>query len=79
MRHQNQNLENTLKSTAFFHLLENSVIYMVKELMDTVAKTGIDATKTTSKKVFQETAEAIGNLIGNKRQQIIDGLKLLWA
>ena len=79
MRYQNQNLENTLKSTAFFHLLENSVIYMVKELMDTVAKTGIDATKTTSKKVFQETAEAIGNLIGNKRQQIIDGLKLLWA
>ena len=52
MRYQNQNLENTLKSTAFFHLLENSVIYMVKKLMDNVAKTGIDAAKTTSKKVF---------------------------
>ena len=60
-------------------MLENSVIYMVKKLIDTVAKIGIDAAKTTSKKVFQETAEAIGNLIGNKRQQIIDGLKLLWA
>ena len=29
-------------------------------------KTGIDATKTASKRVVQETAEATGKLIGNK-------------
>ena len=34
--------------------------------MDTATKTGIDATKTTSKRVFQKTAEATGDLIGNK-------------
>ena len=36
-----------------------------KKLMDNVTKTGIDATKTTSKGVVQKTAEAIGDLIGN--------------
>ena len=35
-------------------------------LMDTVTKTGIDAAKTASKRVVQETAKAIGDLIGNK-------------
>ena len=71
--------------------------------MDNVTKTGIDAAKTTSKRVVQKTAEAKGDLIGNKiadkitslgksnektnkpeeiyilpekRQQIIDDLKL---
>ena len=34
--------------------------------MDTAAKTGIDAAKTTSKRVVQKTAEATGDLIGNK-------------
>ena len=34
--------------------------------MDTVAKTGIDAAKTSSKRVVQKTAEAGGDLIGNK-------------
>ena len=34
--------------------------------MDTAAKTGIDAAKTASKWVVQKTAEAIGDLIGNK-------------
>ena len=34
--------------------------------MDTATKTGIDATKTTSKGVVQKTAEATGDLIGNK-------------
>ena len=38
----------------------------VKTLMDTAAKTGIDAAKTASKRVVQETAEATGDLIGNK-------------
>ena len=74
--------------------------------MDTATKTGIDAAKTASKRLLQKTAEATGDLIGNKiadkitsigkrkerekikkpeeiyiplekRQQIIDDLKLL--
>ena len=34
--------------------------------MDTATKTGMDAAKTTSKRVVQKTAEATGDLIGNK-------------
>ena len=34
--------------------------------MDTATKRGIDATKTAFKIVAQETAEATGDLIGNK-------------
>ena len=34
--------------------------------MDTTTKTGIDAAKTVSKRVVQKTAEATGDLIGNK-------------
>ena len=37
-----------------------------KKLMDTATKTGIDATKTASKRVLQKTAEATGDLIVNK-------------
>ena len=37
-----------------------------KKLMDTATKTGIDAAKTSSKRVVQKTAEATGDLIGNK-------------
>ena len=36
-----------------------------KKLMDTT-KTGIDDTKTVSKQAVQKTAEATGDLIGNK-------------
>ena len=39
---------------------------MVKKLMNTAAKTGIDAAKTASKKVVQKTAEGTGDLIKNK-------------
>ena len=39
---------------------------MVKELMDTATKTGIDAARTASKRVVQKTARARGDLIGNK-------------
>ena len=77
-----------------------------KKLMDTATKTGIDAAKSDSKTVVQKTAEAKGDLIGNKiadkitsigkpkeketkeieeiyippekRQQIIDDLRLFW-
>ena len=34
--------------------------------MDTATKTGIDTTKTASKRVVQKTAEATGDLIENK-------------
>ena len=37
-----------------------------KKLMDTATKTGIDAANTASKRVVQKTAEATGDLIGNK-------------
>ena len=38
-----------------------------KKLMDTATKTGIEAAKTASKRVVQKTAEAAGDLIGNKK------------
>ena len=34
--------------------------------MDTATKTGIDTAETTSKRIVQKTAEATGDLIGNK-------------
>ena len=34
--------------------------------MDSATKTGIDAAKTASKRADQKTAEATGDLIGNK-------------
>ena len=37
-----------------------------KELMETPTKTGIDAAKTTSKRIVKKTAEATGGLTGNK-------------
>ena len=37
-----------------------------KKIMDTAPKTGIDAAKAASKREVQKTAEATGDLIGNK-------------
>ena len=37
-----------------------------KKIMDSAPKTGIDAAKAASKRVVQKTAEATGDLIGNK-------------
>ena len=37
-----------------------------KKLLDTATKTGLDAVKTASNKVVHKTAEATGELIGNK-------------
>ena len=37
-----------------------------KKLIDTANKTGIDAAKTTSKRIVQKTAEATRDLIGNE-------------
>ena len=50
----------------FCVLLENLEINMVKKLMDTTTKTGIDAAKTASKRVVQKNAEATGDLIENE-------------
>ena len=55
-----------LKVMAFYHLQRNLEINMAKNKMDTATKTGIDAAKTASKRVVQKTAEATGDLIGNK-------------
>ena len=45
-----------------------------KTLIETATKTGIDAAKTVSKQVVQETAEATGDLIGNKIVENITSL-----
>ena len=45
-----------------------------KKLMDTATKTGIDAAKTAWKWVVQKTAEATGDLIGNKTADKITSL-----
>ena len=37
-----------------------------KKLIDTATKAGIDAAKTVSKRLIPKTAEATGDLIGNK-------------
>ena len=37
-----------------------------KKLMDTATKSGIDASKSASKRVVQKTADATGDLIGIK-------------
>ena len=42
--------------------------------MDTATKTGIDAAKTASKRLFQKMAEVTGNLIGNKMADKISSL-----
>ena len=40
-----------------------------KKLMDTALKTGMDASKTASKRVVQKTAEASGDLRKTKRNR----------
>ena len=50
----------------FYHLLKNFGNKYGRKLMDTATKTWIDAAKTTSKRLVQKTAEATGDLIGNK-------------
>ena len=62
----NQNTENMYKDMAFCHLQENLEINMEKKVMDTATKTVINVAKTPSKIVVQKTAEATGDLIGNK-------------
>ena len=55
-----------LKNMVFCHLQENLVINMVKINGYCNRKTEIHVAKTASIKVVQETAEATGDLTGNK-------------
>ena len=54
------------KNITFCFFQENLERNMVKKLRDTATKTGLDAAKTASKRVVQETVESTRNLIGNK-------------
>ena len=45
-----------------------------KKLIDTATKTGMDAAKIVSKRVVQKTAEATGDLIGNKTADKINSI-----
>ena len=55
-----------VKDMVFCHLQKKIGNKYGKKLMDTATKTGIDAANTASKRVVQKTAEATGDLIGNK-------------
>ena len=55
-----------VKGYGFLSFAENFGNKYGRKLMDTATKTGIDAAKTASKRVIQKTAEATGDLIGNK-------------
>ena len=55
-----------VKGYGFLSFAKNFGNKYGKKLMDTATKTGIDAAKTTSKRIVQKTAEATGDLIGNK-------------
>ena len=48
-----------------------------KKLMDTATKIEIDAAETASKRVVHKTAEATGDLIGNKIADKINKIKLV--
>ena len=55
-----------VKGLGFLSFAKKFVNKYGKRLMDTATKTGIDAEKTASKRVVQQSAEATGDLIGNK-------------
>ena len=55
-----------VKSYGFLSLAKKFGNKYGKKLMDTATKTGMDAAKIASKGVALKTAEAAGNLIGNK-------------
>ena len=57
-----------VKGYSFLWFAKNFGDKYVKILMDTAAKTGLDAAKTASKRVVQ-TAEATGDLTGYKTKQ----------
>ena len=62
----NQTTENVWKAMAFLSFARKFGDKYGKKLMDTAAKTGIDATKTATKRVVGKSAHATGDLIGNE-------------
>ena len=50
----------------FCLLLEIWIINYGQKLFDSAKKSAVDVVKTTSKRAIQKTAEATGDLIGNK-------------
>ena len=55
-----------LNVMVFCHLQKKIVNKYGKKFMDAATKTGIDAVKTASQRVVHKTAEATGDLIGNR-------------
>ena len=55
-----------VRGYGFFWLARNLSNKYGKQLLDTAAKTGLDALKTASKKVVLKAAEATGEFIENK-------------
>ena len=55
-----------VKGYVFLSFAKNFGNKYGKKLMNTANKTGIDAAKIAFKRVVQKTAEAAGDLIGNK-------------
>ena len=55
-----------VKGYVFLSFAKNFHNKYGKKLTDTATKTGMDAAKVPSKRVVQKTAEATGDLIGNK-------------
>ena len=67
MRHSTEpRFRKYIKDYGFFSFARKFGDKYGRKLMDTETKTGIDAAKTTSKRLVQKTAEATGDLIGNK-------------
>ena len=55
-----------VKGYGFLSLARKFADKYGKKLMYTATKPGVDATNVTSRRVVQKTAEAAGDLIGNK-------------
>ena len=55
-----------VKGYKFLSVVRNLCNKYRKQLLDTAAKTGLDALKTASQKVVHKAAEATGDFIGNK-------------
>ena len=60
------NYRKCVKGYSFFSFARKFGDKYRKKLMDTTIITGVDAAKTTSKRVVQNTAKVTGDFIGNK-------------